>query len=55
MAEIEKLRNMIDSLIDDNGQKAETDFHDYTKEKIKELLQGTEDLDSNTEQNKNDK
>lgn len=51
MAETEKLRNMIDSLINDNGQQAQTDFHDYTKEKIKELIQGTDDLsDSNAEQ-----
>lgn len=53
MPETEKLRDMIDSIINNDEKKAESDFHDYSKVKMKNLVQGTEDLLDPTVINKN--
>ncbi len=38
MADKEKLRNMLDSLIDSNSDQAQVDFHGYLEDKMKEVL-----------------
>ena len=38
MADTKKLHDMLDSLIDDNGEKAQVDFHTYLSDKMKETL-----------------
>ncbi len=38
MADKEKLRDMVDSLIDDNSEKAQVDFHGYVTDKMKDVL-----------------
>ena len=38
MADKDKLRDMLDALIDDNDEKAEVDFHSYVTDKMKDTL-----------------
>jgi hypothetical protein len=38
MADKDKLRDMIDSMIDDNSEKAEVDFHGYVTGKMQDVL-----------------
>ena len=38
MADKEKLNNMLDNLINDKGEQAQVDFHDYLGGKMKEVL-----------------
>jgi len=38
MADKEKLRDMLDALIDDNSDKAQVDFHSYLSDKMKEVI-----------------
>ena len=38
MADKEKLRNMLDNLIDDKSEQAQVDFHDYLGDKMKDTL-----------------
>ena len=40
MADKQKLRDMLDSLIKDNNEDAQVAFHTYATEKMKEQLQG---------------
>jgi len=52
MADNDKLRDMLDALIDDNSEKAQVDFHSYLSDKMKDTLQGEEEsaeLDSTTQ------
>lgn len=45
MADKEKLRDMLDNLINDKGEQAQVDFHDYLGDKMKEVL-GTAEVDT---------
>ena len=38
MDEKEKLRSMLDNLINDNGEEAELDFHSYLQGKMQDEL-----------------
>lgn len=38
MADKEKLRNMLDNLINDKSEQAQVDFHDYLGDKMKDTL-----------------
>ena len=38
MADKDKLRDMLDSIIDDNSDKAQVDFHSYVTDKMKDTL-----------------
>lgn len=38
MADKDKLRNMLDNLINDKGEQAQVDFHDYLGDKMKDTL-----------------
>ncbi len=38
MADKQKLRDMLDSLIDQNSDQAQVDFHGYLEDKMKEVL-----------------
>lgn len=48
MADKEKLRDMLDNLIDDKSEQAQVDFHDYLGDKMKEVLD--DDTDTNNEE-----
>ena len=39
MADKDKLRDMLDAIIDDNSEKAQVDFHSYVTDKMKDTLQ----------------
>ena len=41
----QKLRDMLDSLINQNTEKAEVDFHGYLPNKVKELFGKDEPID----------
>ena len=45
MADKEKLRDMLDSIIDDNSEKAAVDFHGYVTDKMKDVLDINTDAD----------
>lgn len=38
MADKQHLNNMLDNLINKKGEEAQIDFHQYAKEKFKEIL-----------------
>ena len=38
MADLEKLKDMLDALMDDKGEEAQIAFHSYTKEKMQDLI-----------------
>ena len=38
MADLDKLRDMLDAVIDDNGDKAEVDFHEYLGGKMRDAI-----------------
>jgi len=48
MADTDKLRDMLDNLIDDKSEQAQVDFHDYLGDKMKEVLDD-DDTDTNEE------
>lgn len=51
MADTKKLQDMLNNLISDNSEQAQTDFHDYLGSKMKEVI-GVEDpaeVDTNTD------
>ena len=37
MADTDKLRNMLDNLINDKSEQAQVDFHDYLQGKMKDV------------------
>ena len=37
MADTDKIRNMLDNLINDKAEQAQVDFHDYLQGKMKEV------------------
>ena len=43
MDDKDKLRYMIDALVDDNSEQAEVDFHQYLEDKMKEVIHPVED------------
>ncbi len=46
MANKEKLRDMLDALIDDNSETAQIDFHAYLSDKMKEVMGGESESES---------
>ena len=50
MADKEKLRDMVDSLIDDNSEKAAVDFHGYVTDKMKDVLDINTDEEEEVEE-----
>ena len=34
----EKIRSMLDNLINDNSEQAQVDFHDYLQDKMKDVI-----------------
>ncbi len=38
MADTERLRAMLDNIIDDNGEEAQVDFHAYLQDKMQDIL-----------------
>lgn len=42
MADKEKLKDMLDAIIDNNTEKAEVDFHSYLQGKMKDVMHGEE-------------
>ncbi len=51
MADKQKLRDMLDSLIDQNSEQAQVDFHTYLEDKMREVLNGgTESNEENNEE-----
>lgn len=51
MADKEKLRDMLDAIVDDNNEQAQVAFHSYLEDKMKEVLNPAtvDDLDSDDE------
>lgn len=45
MADKDKLRDMLDSIIDDNDEKAQVDFHSYVTDKMKDTINVNRDDD----------
>jgi hypothetical protein len=45
MADKEKLRDMLDSLIDQNSDQAQVHFHSYLEDKMREVLRPEADAD----------
>ena len=43
MVDKEKLRDVLDALIDDNSEKAQVDFHSYLSDKMKDSMQDDEE------------
>lgn len=39
MADKDKLRDMLDAIIDDNDDKAQVDFHSYVTDKMRDTLE----------------
>ena len=37
MANVDKIRNMLDNLINDKAEQAQIDFHEYLQGKMKEV------------------
>jgi len=50
MADKDKLRDMLDAIIDDNDDKAQVDFHSYVTDKMRDTL----DLNSEVEEETDD-
>ncbi len=44
MVDKTKLKDMLDSMIDDNSEQAETDFHSYLEDKMKEVVNPVVDV-----------
>ena len=42
MADTEKLRAMLDNIIDDKGEQAQIEFHSYLQDKMQEVMSGEE-------------
>ena len=40
MADTERLRAMLDNIIDDKGEEAQVDFHAYLQDKMQDVLGG---------------
>ena len=49
MAEIDKINDMVDKLINQKPEEARIDFHDYVTTKIKEITGQTNNNDSDEE------
>lgn len=41
MAETDKLRDMLDNLINDKPEQAQVNFHSYLQDKMQEVVKGT--------------
>lgn len=51
MADKDKLRNMLDAIVDDNNDQAQVDFHGYLENKMREIINPAEEVkdDDDTE------
>ena len=49
MADKQKLRDMLDSLIDSNSDQAQVDFHQYLEVKMKDVLNPEADVEAEAE------
>jgi hypothetical protein len=54
MADKDKLRNMLDNLINDKSEQAQVDFHDYLGPKMKDTLGVALDNDVDVDAVEND-
>ena len=45
MVDKTKLKDMLDSMIDDNGEQAEVNFHSYLEDKMKDVINPPADVD----------
>ena len=45
MVDKTKLKDMLDSMIDDNSEQAETDFHSYLEDKMKDVVNPVADVE----------
>lgn len=43
MADTEKLRAMLDNIIDDKGEQAQIEFHSYLQDKMQEVMGGEQE------------
>ena len=43
MADTEKLRAMLDNIIDDKGEQAQIEFHSYLQDKMQEVMNGEQE------------
>ena len=44
MADTEKLRAMLDNIIDDKGEQAQIEFHSYLQDKMQEVMGGEQEV-----------
>ena len=51
MADTNKLKDVVDNIIDDNTTAAEVDFHEYARQKMMELLGRTPTEAQSTDDN----
>jgi hypothetical protein len=49
MADRDKLHNMLDNIIDNKGEQAQVNFHDYLNDKMREVVMGVDPTNTNTE------
>ena len=45
MVDKTKLKDMLDSMIDDNSEQAETEFHSYLEDKMKDVINPVADVE----------
>ena len=45
MVDKSKLKDMLDSMIDDNSDQAQVDFHSYLEDKMKEIVNPAADVE----------
>lgn len=51
MADKEKLRDMLDAMIDQNAEQAQVNFHSYLEDKMREVLHPAPVVDTKTNKN----
>ena len=49
MADKQKLRDMLDSLIDQNSDQAQVHFHSFLEDKMKEMLKPEAEVDDESD------
>lgn len=48
MADTEKLKSMLDNIINDKQEDAQVDFHSYVTDKMKEINSGVQGVEDNS-------
>ncbi len=51
MADTEELGKMLDNLINDKGEQAEINFHDYLQDKMQNIIHGDDEVHDDTTDN----